>query len=111
MIARLSLEVFYTITRKLVGAFYVDQKKKDLLPSTLPSEHEQWGFILANGASEDYQLPISMSAAYSATANDAGGICNTISIAPHASTVTVIARKTSDLSYQQTGLYYIVIGS
>jgi hypothetical protein len=43
MIARLSLEVFYIITRKLVGAFYVDQKKKDLLPSTLPSEHEQWG--------------------------------------------------------------------
>lgn len=72
---------------------------------------QQWGFILANGASEDYQLPISMSAAYSATANDAGGICNTISIAPHASTVTAIARKTSDLSYQQTGLYYIVIGS
>ena len=26
-----------------MGAFYVDQKKKDLLPSTLPSEHEQWG--------------------------------------------------------------------
>lgn len=44
MIARLSLEVFYIITRKLVGAFYVDQKKKDLLPSTLPSEHEQWVF-------------------------------------------------------------------
>ena len=43
MIARLSLAVFYIITRKLLGAFYVDQKKKGLLPSTLPSEHEQWG--------------------------------------------------------------------
>ena len=26
-----------------MGAFYVDQKKKDLPPSTLPSEHKQWG--------------------------------------------------------------------
>lgn len=43
MIARLSSEVFYIITRKLLGAFYVDQKKKDLPPSTLPSEHKQWG--------------------------------------------------------------------
>ena len=25
-----------------MGAFYVDQKKKDLPPSTLPSEHKQW---------------------------------------------------------------------
>lgn len=25
-----------------MGAFYVDQKKKGLLPSTLPSEHKQW---------------------------------------------------------------------
>ena len=47
MIARLLSSVFYIITRKLLGAFYVDQKKKGLLPSTLPSEHEseheQWG--------------------------------------------------------------------
>ena len=28
-----------------MGAFYVDQKKKGLLPSTLPSEHEQWGLL------------------------------------------------------------------
>jgi len=42
MIARLSSAVFYIITRKLLGAFYVDQKKKDLPPSTLPSEHKQW---------------------------------------------------------------------
>lgn len=26
-----------------MGAFYVDQKKKVLPPSTLPSEHKQWG--------------------------------------------------------------------
>lgn len=43
MIARLSSEVFYISTRKLLGAFYVDQKKKGLLPNTLPPEHEQWG--------------------------------------------------------------------
>ena len=43
MIARLSSAVFYIITRKILGAFYVDQKKKGLLPSTLLSEHEQWG--------------------------------------------------------------------
>ena len=43
MIAWLPSSVFYISTRKLVGAFYVDQKKKGLLPSTLPSEHEQWG--------------------------------------------------------------------
>lgn len=45
MIARLLSAVFYIITRKLLGAFYVDQKKKGLLPSTLPSEHEQWGSL------------------------------------------------------------------
>jgi hypothetical protein len=52
IIARLSSEVFYIITKKLLGAFYVDQKKKGLLPSTLLSEHEQWGITAkeyANG--------------------------------------------------------------
>ena len=61
MIARLSLEVFYIITRKLVGAFYVDQKKKDLLPSTLPSEHEQWGNniqITSGGYGAGFVYPI-----------------------------------------------------
>ena len=52
IIARLSSAVFYIITKKLLGAFYVDQKKKGLLPSTLLSEHEQWGTAIkeyANG--------------------------------------------------------------
>lgn len=48
MIARLLSAVFYIITRKPLGAFYVDQKKKGLLPSTLPSEHEQWGYATYN---------------------------------------------------------------
>ena len=52
MIARLSSAVFYIITRKLLGAFYVDQKKKDLPPSTLPSEHKQWGRV--SGTPNDY---------------------------------------------------------
>ena len=39
-----------------MGAFYVDQKKKDLLPSTLPSEHEQWGF---GKTARTFTLPIS----------------------------------------------------
>ena len=55
------MEVFYIITRKLVGAFYVDQKKEDLLPSTLPSEHEQWGDnieITGAGYSASFEYPI-----------------------------------------------------
>lgn len=52
MIARLSSAVFYIITRKLLGAFYVEQKKKGLLPSTLPQEHEQWlTYVNINGLS------------------------------------------------------------
>lgn len=58
MIAKLSSAVFYTITRKLLGAFYVDQKKKGLLPSTLPSEHEQWGIKRFTKASWT-QYPVS----------------------------------------------------
>ena len=42
-----------------MGAFYVDQKKKDLLPSTLPSEHEQWGITTEVHARSYVQLPIS----------------------------------------------------
>ena len=59
MIAKLSSAVFYTITRKLLGAFYVDQKKKGLLPSTLPSEHEQWGIIQLKNGKGTISLPIS----------------------------------------------------
>lgn len=42
--------MFYIITRKLLGAFYVDQKKMDLPPSMLSSAIEQWIYvpILAN---------------------------------------------------------------
>lgn len=62
MIARLSLAVFYIITRKLLGAFYVDQKKKGLLPSTLPSEHEQWGISLTDEYGHAWVIfPISFS--------------------------------------------------
>lgn len=58
MIARLSSAVFYIITRKLLGAFYVDQKKKDLPPSTLPSEHKQWGALYET---QNLTLPIKAS--------------------------------------------------
>lgn len=37
--------MFYIITRKLLGAFYVDQKKMDLPPSMLSSAIEQWGRV------------------------------------------------------------------
>lgn len=42
-----------------MGAFYVDQKKKDLLPSTLPSEHEQWGSFVSVDNESFIILPIS----------------------------------------------------
>ena len=72
MIARLSLEVFYIITRKLVGAFYVDQKKKDLLPSTLPSEHEQWGSCDSESYYEDITFPVTFcDTVYVVSFNDA----------------------------------------
>ena len=51
-----------------------------------------------------------MSAAFVAVANDVGGYCNSIGITPHASTVTIASRKTNDLSYASTVLYYIVMG-
>ena len=60
MIARLSSAVFYIITRKLLGAFYVDQKKKDLPPSTLPSEHKQWVYYSGSGTQAQVTLPISL---------------------------------------------------
>lgn len=68
MIAKLSSAVFYTITRKLLGAFYVDQKKKGLLPSTLPSEHEQWGsqLVALNGMTQSFTLPVHISYAMAA---------------------------------------------
>ena len=49
-----------------MGAFYVDQKKKGLLPSTLPSEHEseheQWiyGAIPDNSYYRDFVLPVTL---------------------------------------------------
>lgn len=76
MIARLSLEVFYTITRKLVGAFYVDQKKKDLLPSTLPSEHEQWGMCSGTSEKQDQwfqAFPLSVFECFSVSLTRNGG--------------------------------------
>lgn len=94
-----------------MGAFYVDQKKKDLLPSTLPSEHEQWGIVTTTNSPHDYTLPLSMSVAFAAVANDVGGDCHSIGITPHASTVTIASRKTNDLSYAATVLYYIVMGA
>nr|DAE17497.1 MAG TPA: hypothetical protein [Siphoviridae sp. ctoRD1] len=52
-----------------------------------------------------------MSAAFAAVANDIGGYCNSIGITPYASTVTIASRKTNDLSYANTVLYYIVMGA
>lgn len=68
MIARLSSAVFYTTTRKLLGAFYVDQKKKVLPPSTLPSEHKQWGsqIVALNGVTQSFTLPLTISYAMAA---------------------------------------------
>ena len=72
---------------------------------------EQWGVVTNTTSPYNYTLPISMSAALAAVANDVGGDCNSIGITPHASTVTIISRKTSDLSYARTVLYYIVMGA
>mgnify|MGYP001245688693 CR=1 FL=1 len=44
-----------------MGAFYVDQKKKDLPPSTLPSEHKQWVFcpsVKQTGMEQTMYFPI-----------------------------------------------------
>ena len=70
MIARLSSEVFYIITRKLLGAFYVDQKKKDLPPSTLPSEHKQW--VLFYGPNKNTALPVAVSKKFAEFATHCG---------------------------------------
>ena len=43
-----------------MGAFYVDQKKKDLPPSTLPSEHKQWIYHAGSGTQAQITLPISL---------------------------------------------------
>lgn len=70
----------------------------------------QWGVVNNTSSPHDYALPLSMSAAFVAVANDVGGDCNSIGIQPHPSTVTIASRKTNDLSYAKTVLYYIVIG-
>lgn len=46
-----------------MSAFYVDQKKKGLLPSTLLSEHEQWVYAFASdmNVGHDFNLPLSCS--------------------------------------------------
>ena len=71
----------------------------------------QWGIVTNTNSPHDYTLPLSMSAALAAVANDVGGNCNSIGITPHASTVTITSRKTNDLSYASTILYYIVMGA
>lgn len=56
-----------------MGAFYVDQKKKGLLPSTLPSEHEQWGTgDLNRVVSQTINLPLSINSILFAAAADIG---------------------------------------
>ena len=86
MIARLPSTVFYIITRKLLGAFYVDQKKKGLLPSTLPSEHKQWGLFYNQNGLSAITYPIALSSkpwAIITTEGDPAGwnISNGIAIA------------------------------
>lgn len=62
--------ISFSNTRKILGAFYVDQKKKDLPPSTLPSEHKQWisncHFNITN------RWPVSFKNIYVAIANIKG---------------------------------------
>lgn len=82
-----------------------------LLFGSLPSAvSRQWGLVENPDSPHDYTLPLSLSTALAAIANDVGGNCNSIGIQPHTSTVTIISRKTSDLSYAKTVLYYIVLG-
>ena len=58
--------------------------------SGLQSGFKQWGTVTNTDSPHDYTLPLSMSAALAAVANDVGGNCNSIGITPHASTVTII---------------------
>lgn len=53
-----------------MGAFYVDQKKKGLLPSTLPSEHEQWGSQSSGNNWQVYYPLVFNSAVYGVWIND-----------------------------------------
>lgn len=52
--------MFYIITRKLLGAFYVDQKKMDLPPSMLSSAIEQWIYYSGYDTQAQITLPISL---------------------------------------------------
>lgn len=52
--------ISFSNTRKILGAFYVDQKKKDLPPSTLPSEHKQWGYSSSKSKTWNQTLPLAM---------------------------------------------------
>lgn len=86
-----------------MGAFYVDQKKKDLLPSTLPSEHEQWVNALASDANvgHDFTLPLSCSVyAYS--------ICHK-GTTPGATGIE--SGKAFDAGWTNTPVWIIAIGS
>lgn len=115
MIARLSLAVFYIITRKLLGAFYVDQKKKGLLPSTLPSEHEQWGLSETNEYGTAWVIfPISFIhiPVVLATHNGLDAVAAYISSDNRSPTqVAIILRKIKDNSAgNKWGLGWIAIG-
>lgn len=107
------------VTKAQLQVPQASKAEKHLMPDgpiplfgSLPSAvSRQWGTVTNTDSPHDYTLPLSMSAALAAVANDVGGNCNSIGITPHASTVTIISRKTNDLSYAGTVLHYIVMGA
>ena len=91
-----------------MGAFYVDQKKKDLLPSTLPSEHEQWGTTNndkgAGGTSFAYPIACTP---LSATAS-----CTSMSVDPSDAAVTMLSNNSCNIDVKQasyTSAYRVII--
>lgn len=90
-----------------MGAFYVDQKKKVLPPSTLPSEHKQWGKNTITASGQQFTFPLTTTiGCYVIFANDRDYGCDRIGIVPDSANTFIVWNKndgaqfvTSDFSW------------
>lgn len=108
MIARLSSAVFYIITRKLLGAFYVDQKKKDLPPRTLPSEHKQWIKATVTVTDTSFALPVNMGDPLGALTTWENGAYQTNNL-PHPAITSLSTSKIGLITTYGNAVTYVLI--
>lgn len=97
-----------------MGAFYVDQKKKGLLPSTLPSEHKQWGTAMstADGIIHNLVYPIAVNNVRSIIVTHSGDDVAMTAVLSRYITKSACAIKITDHAYVTNSFscYFLIIG-